>query len=167
MRRRCSLSLRIAWGDRIPTKFLMRRPHPELLRFAERVLAHEAARSPQNHSTPVERACDALQRNLDRMIGLRGFHALLGRAIFLRRADYPWLASLRIGDDEGCALVGVAETIQAAGDHANAGFASVIATTVALLASFIGENLTIRFIRETWPDIPFENNLLPEGSMYE
>ena len=145
----------------------MRLPHPELLRFSERILVHEAERSPRNHSTPIEHACDALQRNLDRMIGLRGFHALLGRAIFLRRVEYPWLASLRIGNGDGCALQGVAETMNAAGHAATAGFASVIATTIALLASFVGEGLTMRFLRETWPDIPLENNLLPEGSMYE
>ena len=25
----------------------------------------------------------------------------------------------------------------------------------------------IRLLHETWPDVPFENNLFPEGSMYE
>jgi len=151
----------------MPRRSDMRAPHPELLRFAEQVLAHETARSSQNHATPVERACDSLQRHLDRMIGLRGFHALLGRAIFLRRVEYPWLASLSVGDGEGCALQGVAETVKAAGNDASAGFASIIATTIALLASFIGEGLTTRFVREAWPDLPIENNLLPEGSMYE
>jgi hypothetical protein len=145
----------------------MRRPHPELLRFTERVLAHEAARTPLDHSTAIERACEALRAQLDRVIGLRGFHALLGRAIFLRRTEHPWLSLLRIASDDGCALQVMAEAIQAAGDDADAGFISILATTIALLASFIGEDLTTRFLRETWPDVPFENNLLPEGSMYE
>jgi hypothetical protein len=145
----------------------MRHPHPELLQFAERALAHEAMSSPPNHRTPIERACDALQQTLNRMIGLRGFHAVLGRAIFLRRIEYPWLAPVRVGNGDGCALLGVAESMKAAGAEASAGFASIIATTIALLASFIGEGLTIRVLHETWPDVPFENNLFPEGSMYE
>ncbi len=144
----------------------MRQPHPELLTFAGRVLAHEE-RSPRSHVTPFESACAALQRHLDRMIGLRGFHALLSRAIFLTRAEHPWLVPLRVSDQNGCALEGVAEATKAGAGEAPAGFAAVIATTITLLASFIGEDLTIRLLREAWPDVPFESNLLPEGSMYE
>jgi hypothetical protein len=145
----------------------MRRPHPELLTFAGRVLAHEAERSPQNDLTPFESACEALQRHLDRMIGLRGFHALLSRAIFLTRVEHPWLVPLRVAEQNGCALEGVAEATKAGAGEAPAGFAAVIATTITLLASFIGEDLTIRILRDAWPDVPLERNVLPEGSMYE
>ena len=145
----------------------MRRPHPELLTFAGRVLAHEVERLPESHLTPFESACEALQRHLDRMIGLRGFHALLSRAIFLTRAEHPWLVPLRVSDRNGCALEGVAEATLAGAGEAPAGFAAVMATMITLLASLIGEDLTIRLLREAWPDVPLERNLLPEGSMYE
>jgi hypothetical protein len=144
----------------------MRRPDPELLRLAERILVYEADRT-NDELSPIERACSSLQRHLDRLIGLRGFHALLSRAIFLSRNEYPWLGPLRVSDGDGCELHGVTDATTAAGDEAMIGFATVIATTIWLLASFVGEHLTVRFLREAWPEVSFDPNLLPEGSMYE
>src|SRR5687767_7860194 len=144
----------------------MRRPDPELLRFAEQILIRES-KAGHEELTPVETACNALQKYLDRVIGLRGFHAIVTRAIFLARTDYPWLSTLNVSGTEGCALTGAAEAARAGGTDATAGFAAFIANAISLLATFVGEKLALRFISEAWPGVPIPENLLPEGTMYE
>jgi hypothetical protein len=102
----------------------------------------------------MQRACEALYRILDTTMGPAGLQALIGRAIQITARDYPWLGMVQPGKTADCALEGLIEA--AAGlnaEDAATGYAALLANIVWLLVSFIGEELTLRFVRKAWPSL--------------
>ena len=45
--------------------------------------------------------------------------------------------------------------------QAYAGFVAVLGTLIALLVSFIGEDLTSRVLRDVWPELPMVQLVQP------
>ena len=43
----------------------------------------------------------------------------------------------------------------------------LVAQLLGLLAAFIGEDLTLRFVREVWPDVPLNNLDFGKGAKDE
>jgi hypothetical protein len=89
------------------------------------------------------------------LMGDAGFRALLSRAIALTYAEVPWLGTNREAEDpfngfgrfEGQVRpheISMAENI-------------LIANLLNLLSTFVGEALTLQFLREVWPN---KQNLL-------
>ena len=124
--------------------------------LAQRLLALEATNEgvadPRAHE--AVRVCEKLRVALTRFAGADGFTALLRRALALARADVPALQSETFKSD-GCleelAALADAETgLEAA--------ASITAHLLGLLVTFIGESLTLRLVREAWPDASFDDS---------
>jgi hypothetical protein len=120
--------------------------------LAERLLALEAAKRSGSDSNEHVGAqvCDKLRISLTRFAGTDGFTALLRRALALARADAPSLQSVKVSADGH--LEGL-EQITA--DAANVGIepATIItAHLLGLLATFIGEPLTLGLVRQAWPE---------------
>ncbi len=85
---------------------------------------------------------------LGRVFSELGTDALLKRAVSLARADYPFLPAVdgpESLDDFGTVLDGVGASEGARAAEAVFGHA------IALLARFIGDDLTMRAIGEIWP----------------
>ncbi len=95
---------------------------------------------------------EKLRIPLTRFAGAEGFASLLRRALVLARAEAPTLQSIKIGADgrlEGFEeLAADRETAAGASEAAVA----ITAHLLGLLSTFIGEPLTLRLIREAWPD---------------
>lgn len=124
--------------------------------LAERLVAHECADATTDDD--LVSALEALFALLDRMmsalVGPLGYRALTARALYLSRPAFPWLATLssqlgegfpssgwdRVGVDHGHAL-------------AKACAAKILGQVLCLLCDFIGEDLTLRLIWRTWPEI--------------
>ncbi len=124
--------------------------------LAQRLLALEAARNsdvePQVHE--AVRVCEKLQVSLTQFAGEEGFTALLRRALALARAEVPAMQTVKLKPD--CALEGI-EAL--AVDKTNGGAdgpVALIAHLLGLLVTFIGEPLTLRLVREAWPDASLE-----------
>ena len=97
------------------------------------------------------RVCEKLRISLTRFVGADGFTALLRRALALARADVPSLQTVKVTADGR--LEGLEEF---AADSENAGVEAATAITahlLGLLVTFIGEPLTLRLVREAWPDV--------------
>lgn len=113
---------------------------------AERLVAFEAAIIPPKRDLFVTcRVCEKLRRPLTTLIGPAGYSSLLSRALTLARRESPALAEVRVNPDgslEG--LEGEAAKVTAV----------LIAHVLALLTVFIGEALTMQFVRDIWPDFP-------------
>ncbi len=120
--------------------------------LARRLVAIEAASqgAADAHLHEAVRVCDKLRISLTRLAGSDGFTSLLRRALALARADVPSLRTVEFTPD--CSLEGLGVL---ALDTTNAGpeaAVAIIAHLLALLETFIGKPLTLRLVREEWPD---------------
>ena len=129
--------------------------------LARRVLRHEAGgrAEPAALAEAAERADARLRARLASLIGPTGYTALLTRAVHLAQAEVPALERVTVdalapGAEGG--LHGVREFARASGDAgaAEAGLSAILAHVIGLLATFIGEDLALRQIRDAWPELP-------------
>lgn len=120
--------------------------------LALKLLALEAAnKSAVNaHVHEGVRVCEKLQIVVTRFAGSDGFASLLRRALALARAEVPALQTVKPQPDaflEGCGQV-----VEAANGGSD-GVVAIIAHLLGLLETFVGEPLTLRLVREAWPDV--------------
>lgn len=127
-------------------------PNESMRNLAQRLLAvEEANRSATGaHVHEAVRVCDKLRISLTRLAGSDGFASLLRRTLALARAEVPALDRVTVKPD--CSMEGLEEV---AADPAGGGIDAPVAITahlLGLLVTFIGEPLTLRLVREAWPD---------------
>lgn len=123
---------------------------PAQQELARWLLAHEMEGRP-NAKTPMEgsqRVTTKLSAGITLLVSSDGYRALLGRALFLARAEYSVLDGVRVGASD-FSLEGLRET-----GAAYEGLVAFLAHVIALLARFIGDDLTAKLIRRSWPDAP-------------
>lgn len=124
---------------------------------ARRLLALEAAKSPsQPHEHEAARVCAKLRISLTRFAGADGFTSLLRRAVALARAEVPALSGIQVNPEgflEGLEQVPASEWKPGSGCDGEAEAAvAITAHLLELLVTFIGWPLTLRLVREAWPD---------------
>lgn len=144
----------------------MNKPDRILREIARRVMMTRLPVAPPTAAAAADamlRSCGELYRVLETAMGPHGLQALLDRAVQITSREYPWLAAVRSGTAADCPLSGLAE----AAEHqslaeATEGSAALLATIVSLLVTFIGEDLTLRFVRHAWPNVSLHK--LSEGS---
>src|SRR5688500_15824811 len=137
----------------------MNRATPKMREFAERLIAHEA--KGQKPSKPKRTAgfhvCETLRPHLSMMIGSAGFRALLVRALTLATVEIPWLSAIHVKTNG--ALEGLDELQpQLAPEEIHEGRVALLAQLLGLLVAFIGESLTVRLLREVWPQLALPDN---------
>ena len=122
--------------------------------FALAMLAHRAgpASNAEAVAAAADRAYDDLARLLVPIIGDVGVSALTDRAIHLAGRDYPWLVAALTPAAEEASRIGAALKQQDPAEAARAA-AAVFAAFLGLLATFIGEPLAARLVRQAWPDV--------------
>jgi hypothetical protein len=123
---------------------------PSQQELARWLLAQEMEGRP-TAKTPLEgtqRVTTKLSTGITSLVSSDGYRALLGRALYLARAEYSVLDGARVGTS-GFSLEGIRET-----GTANEALVSFLAQVIALLARFIGDDLTTKLIRQSWPDAP-------------
>src|SRR5688572_29034880 len=120
--------------------------------LARRLLAaSQTASSPHVHEAVV--VSERLRIALTKFAGADDFASLLRRALALASEDVPSLQNVKIGWDghlEGWEQFAADTSTGAAGDEAAV---AITAHLLALLVTFIGESLTLRLVREAWPEI--------------
>jgi hypothetical protein len=98
------------------------------------------------------RAYDELEQVLEPVIGAVGLAAMTDRALHLSAREYPWLPSRKPGAD-GIQFAQVIEALTAQDPvRASEAAAAGLGTIIALLATFIGQPLAARLVRQAWPD---------------
>ena len=126
-----------------------------LRQLALKVLAQHAgpAAGAEALAAAARRAYDDLARVSAPLIGQVGVDALIGRAARLAQREYPWLVPTR---EAGHAEAPFAQIISCLERQdpalATEAAGAVFATFTGLLATFIGEPLTARLLRQAWPD---------------
>ena len=125
-------------------------------------MAVEAAHplASEAHVHEAVRVCEKLRISLARFVGPDGFTALMRRTLALARADVPSLQTVTVAVDER--LEGIEELVSDAGVGVEAA-TTITAHLLGLLVVFIGESLTIRLVREIWPDASLEEGSRTRG----
>ena len=101
----------------------------------------------------IQLCCGELYRALETAMGPAGLQALLARAIHIAAREHAWLGAIKVGT-AAAVLTGLTEAAERVEDaETNDGYTALLATMFWLLAQFIGEELTLRFLRQAWPDL--------------
>ena len=101
------------------------------------------------HVHEVARVCEKLRISLTQFVGADGFATLLRRSLVLARAEVSSLQAVRATADGR--LEGLEALATEAGKDGEAATA-ITAHLLGLLVTFIGESVTLRLIRDAWPD---------------
>ena len=136
----------------------MSRASPEMRHFAKRLTAYErrANKPSETNTPPAFQVCEKLRAHLATFMGTAGYRELLSCALPRASAELPWLGAVRVKTDG--ALDGL-ENLKAQhnSDELFEGGVVLVAQFLGLLVAFIGENLTLRFVREVWPTVPLDD----------
>jgi hypothetical protein len=132
----------------------MSRVNQKLRDFAERLIAYET-KGNRSSETKTPAAClagEKLRPHLATLMGNIGFSALLSRALALGIADVPWLRAVHVKTDgsfDGLEELGA----QIDPDEFFEGCVLLLSHLLGLLVAFIGEEITLRLVREVWPEL--------------
>jgi len=135
--------------------------------FAKRLMAYEASGNKSSTKTPEAfGVLDKLRSQLTTLMGNGGFRALLSRARTLANAEVPWLRTVLVKGDG--TLEGLEELpTRLDPDELLEGRVVLLAQLLGLLVAFIGENLTLRMVREVWPKVPLNDLDFGKGAKNE
>jgi len=136
----------------------MSRATPKMRDFAERLIAHETRenKSSETKTSGPFLVGEKLRPHLAPLMGNVGFRALLSRALALANAEVPLLRAMHIkadGSFDGLDELGA----QVDPDEIFKGRVVLLAQLLGLLVAFIGEDLTLRLVREVWPKLSLNN----------
>jgi len=136
--------------------------------FAERLIAYETKgnKSSKTKTAAVFLVGEKLRPQLAALMGNVGFRALLSRALALSNAEIPWLRAVHVkadGSFEALDKLGA----QVDPDKIFEGRVVLLAQLLGLLVAFIGENLTLRLVREVWPKLSLNDVDLGTGDKNE
>jgi len=103
-----------------------------------------------------------LSQRLAQLITLVGSDALLARAVHLSRAEFPFLDGAQTTPSADGLTLRLRESAEGVeSSQAAEAFEAVLAILIALLISFVGEDLTLRVLREVWPELPMPQSVQP------
>lgn len=126
---------------------------PEFQNLAERLVALETAHDNafDARGDVAVQVIEELRVRLVRLAGQDGFRSLLSRALTLAKAEAPALHRVRVLADGSLEGFGGIEQIQETEPAGQAGRV-LVTNLLELLVTFIGESLTLRLVRDAWPD---------------
>jgi len=128
---------------------------PAFRDLALRLCVHEAARAHRpGGANAAVRVCEELRVRLSKLMGVVGFSSLLSRALALARAEVPSLEAVRVRGDGSLDGFDPAPQDEAS-ECANQDLV-LVAHLLALLVTFIGAPLTLRLLRDAWPEAPID-----------
>lgn len=146
----------------------MSRVTPEMRNFAARLTAHETSK-PKSSETETPAAFQTFERlrpHLAELVGTSGYRSLLSRALALSNDEVRWLRAVHVKADGSLEKMG---DLQARLDPKEfiEGAEVLLAQLLGLLATFIGEILTLRLVRDIWPEVPLKDSDFDEGGSLE
>jgi hypothetical protein len=126
---------------------------PQIQDLARRLLAFQSAHANSSEAR-VEAAVgviEELRLRLIKLAGNDGFRSLLSRALTLAKAEIPSLSMVQVGADGSVEGFDEIDGGREAGAAEQAGVV-LVARLLELLVTFIGQPLTLRLVRDSWPD---------------
>ena len=119
--------------------------------IARRLIDEEYDASDPNAYGAAFRVCNKLQKSLSVLTGAKGFGSLFTRALKRAGDEVPWVNGL-ILDAKGTLLPPLPEVeAKLSSREAAKGGLAVVVHLLNLLATFVGESLTLRLVQQVWP----------------
>ena len=146
----------------------MSRASPKMRHFAKRLTVYEGKANTASDTTtpPGFQVCEKLRAHLGTFMGTTGFCELLSCALPRAKAEIPWLGAVHVKADGS--LEGLEElNAKRKPDELFEGGVVLVAQLLGLLVAFIGETLTLRFVREVWPEVPLDDLDFGKGGKNE
>lgn len=139
----------------------MTKASPEIHDLARRLLALESGSdsSPEGRVDVAVQVIAELRVRLVKLAGIHGFQSLLLRALALTKLQVPSLACVRVGRDGAVDGFDEIDRSHDAGAAEHAG-TLLVAHLLELLVTFIGAPLTLRLLRDKWPDASIDKAAL-------
>jgi hypothetical protein len=138
---------------------------PEMRDLATCLLTYEAIAGKASESVEAMtlRVYEKLRQSLGVFAGAAGFYSLASRALALARVEAPSLSTAQVSADGS--LQGLTEfnpEINIDKDRAGENQAGdegviLIARLLGLLLVFLGKALTLRLLKDAWPDAAFDD----------
>jgi len=127
---------------------------PRLRIVAMRIITRDVRENKlsANQPPPSFPVHEKLYPHLEALIGKGGFRALLWRARLLAAEDLPWLDSVHVNADGSWKSEREYHS-QLDPDEVFEGRVILLAHLLGLLQAFIGESLTMRLVRDVWPEV--------------
>ncbi|WP_433933475.1 hypothetical protein AB3662_03940 [Sorangium cellulosum] len=125
--------------------------------LSRRIIEHAIAgrEGPADVAAAIEGAFRRLNQVMSTVIGPIGFQAVVTRAVHLTRRASPGFDACNVTCGDTVVMTGISELIEREGAaQAGAAAAVLLANVIALLCSFIGEDLTFRLLRRGWTALP-------------
>jgi len=142
----------------------MSRATPQMRDLAACLIAYETKQNKvsEGELPAAFHLCETLRPHLATLMGNGGFRAILARSLAVTRGEIPWLAALSVKADGSLEGWDKPEA-QVKPEELTRGCVLLIAQLLGLLVVFIGENLTLRLVRDVWPNLPREDVKFTEG----
>ena len=126
---------------------------PEINELARRLLGFE---SPFDNSSAdgvaaTVQVIEELRARLVKLVGVHGFRSLLSRALALAKVKVPLLSKVQVGADGSLVGFDVVEQSHEEEEARQPGIV-LVAHLLELLVTFIGAPLTLRLLRDKWPN---------------
>jgi hypothetical protein len=142
----------------------MSKASSQMRRFAQRLVAHETPprrRSSGEASQATFQVIDELRPLMVNLMGIGGFRGLLSRAIVLGGEEVRWLRAVHVKANG--ALEGFEEHAQLTPAQFAEGKVVLLAELLGVLVALIGVGLTLRMVRDTWPNLSLDDLNLGSG----
>jgi hypothetical protein len=135
----------------------MSRATPQMRKLAARLIATEGRGHQRLEIDPplAFNVCEKLRPHLATLMGEAGFRAVLSRALAVATEEVPSLVAVQLDADGSIERWQGSEAPMNAKEMAQGGVL-VVAQLLGLLVAFIGDNLTMRLVREVWPKVAVE-----------
>jgi hypothetical protein len=136
--------------------------------FAKHLIACEKMgnKSAETKTPAAFHVSDKLRSHLATLMGNGGFRALHSRSLALASTEVPWLRGVHVKTDGS--MAGLDELkMQVAPEQIAEGRVVLLAQLLGLLVAFIGEDLTLRLVREVWPKVPLNDLDFGKGGKNE
>jgi hypothetical protein len=145
----------------------MNQATPPTRDLAMRLIAFDTRKSkaPGIQNPDAFQVCDKLRPHMVTLVGNEAFRALLAHALALAKAEVPALRAVQVKAD-GTLEMSDEIRAQIQADKFFEGRVVLLAQLLGLLVAFIGENLTLGLVRETWPKVALDNLHLNTGDNY-
>ena len=113
---------------------------------------------------PTEKVADAainlweqMATQITSIVGEDGFNSLYTRSVLLTLSTFPWLAAASLSPQTDHRFAELKISLEGqTPEQARAANSLLLITFTDILASLIGEQLTIRLLRSAWGEDPFE-----------
>jgi len=128
---------------------------PDFLR--QQIVKCYMAKSAEEFQNAAIDSWDRIATQIIAVVGEGGFNSLFARSVFLTEYTFPWLAAVLLSpqDDYRFAKLKMSFEGQTLED-AKASNSLLLITFTDIMASLIGEHLTIRLMRSAWGEDPSE-----------